>query len=62
MPAGSAGFNSTGLNTLTYLKKEYRNSEEVQEKSLRNRIWEGCGKIRFRQGGQGIQLFRESIK
>lgn len=27
MPEGSAGFGSTGLNTLTYLKKEYRNSE-----------------------------------
>lgn len=28
MPAGSVGFDSTELKTLTYLKKEYRNSEE----------------------------------
>jgi hypothetical protein len=29
MPPGPEGFNSEGLNILTYLKIEYSNSEEL---------------------------------
>jgi hypothetical protein len=47
MPPGPEGFNSEGLNILTYLKIEYSNSEELWEKNLSKRICEGCEKVQF---------------